>query len=99
MPLRNTRYQCAIFLKQVLSMVAILTLFNMFFFYDKIAQLMETAADDSPDENDIEAKAQSSEVQSYQSITDEGGLSFRGFPKQETPQVRANHPFERQFFG
>ena len=52
-------------------MVAILTLSNMFFFYDKIAQFMDAiAADDSPDENEIEAKAQSSEVQSHQSLKD-----------------------------
>ena len=51
-------------------MIAILTLSNMFFFHDRIVQFLEKAVDDSPDENEIEAKAQSSEVQSHQSITD-----------------------------
>ena len=76
-------------------MVAILTLSNMFFFHDKIVKFMDAKeADDSPDENEIEVKAQSPEVQSHQSITDWGGLSFQRFSKQESPQVDVKHPMK-----
>ena len=73
-------------------MSAILTLTNMFFFHDKIVRFIDAiGADDSPDESEIEAKAQSSEVALHQTNTDKGGLSFSEI---ESPQVGVNHPMK-----